>query len=109
MKTTLRHHKHRRGFTLPEVLVAIGIAALGLLSVLGIIPQSLDTLRKAGEVSAESSIAQQIFASISMSEWQDANAQDQLEAKYQGKRYFFDELAVPIESPDPAFGPAYVA
>jgi uncharacterized protein (TIGR02598 family) len=110
METTshLPHH-HHRGFTLPEVLVAIGIAAVGILSVLGIVPRSLDTLRKAGEVSAESRIAQQIFATISLSEWQDSKARDQLESNYQGKRYFFDDLAVPVEEPDPAFGPAYVA
>lgn len=99
---------NRHAFTLPEVVIAVGIAALGLVSLLGIMPQSLDTLRQAGEVSAESRISQQIIAGISMSDWQNAGGGDLLNASYHGKRYFFDDLAVEVEASDD-FGVAYVA
>lgn len=103
------HKPTIHAFTLPEVVIAVAIAGLGLVSLLGLMPQSLDTLRKAGEVSAEARIAQQIFASISMSDWQDAKGADQLSAGYDKKRYCFDDLAVELDEPGAEFGVAYVA
>lgn len=110
MKTpSIRPRLRREAFTLPEVVVAVGIAALGLVSLLGIVPQSLDTLRQAGEVSSESRIAQQIFAGISMSDWQDAGGKDLLGESYHGKRYCYDDLAVEMNASGDDFGVAYVA
>lgn len=97
------------GFTLPEVTIAIAIAALGLVSLLGLLPQSLDTLRKSGELTAEARIAQQIFANLSMSDWQDSKGGERLSAAYHGKRYYFDDLAVELDEPDRDLGVAYVA
>jgi uncharacterized protein (TIGR02598 family) len=110
MKPTIRIRPSScSGFTLPEVVIAIGISAMGLVSLLGMIPQSLDTLRQAGQVSSETRIAQQIFARISTSDWQDTRGNDRLTANFQGRRYFFDELAVELDNPTQAFGPAFVA
>ena len=99
----------KAAFTLPEVIIAVGISALGLTSLLSLMPASLDTLRRAGEVSSESRIAQQIFASVSMTDWQSASGADQLQASYNGKRYRFDDLAVELDGSRDAFDTAYVA
>ena len=98
-----------QGFTLPEVVIAVGIAALGLVSLLGLMPRSLDTLRQAGQVSAESQIAQQVFADLALSDWQDDQGVDQLSSSYNGRRYYYDDLAIPMKDPDTDFGLSYVA
>lgn len=110
MKIQSSHRRpSRHGFTLPEVVIAVGIAALGLVSLLGLMPQSLDTLRQAGQVSAESHIAQQVFADLALSDWQNDQGADQLNNSYNGRRYYYDDLAVPMKDPEKDFGLSYIA
>ena len=98
-----------RGFSLPEVTIAVAVAGLGLVSLLGLLPQSLDSLRQAGKVNAETRIAQQVFADLSMSDRQDATGNDQIAATYDGRRYYFDDLAVQVEGDSAGLFVAYVA
>jgi len=86
------------GFSLPEVAIAVAITALGLTSVLGLVPSSLDTMRQAGNVAAESRITQQVLASVTSAEWTDTTGANLLESTFQGRRYYFDDEAVELDS-----------
>ncbi len=92
MKTTLKPHL-RAGFTLIETTIALGIAIMGITSVLGLLPQCLEQLNKAGDYTAEARITQQITSAISQADWQDASGADALAFTFNGRRYFYDNLA----------------
>jgi uncharacterized protein (TIGR02598 family) len=111
MQSNLNRLKSRllHGFSLPEATISIGIAALGLTSLLGFLPQSMHTLKQAGDIATETRITEQILSSISNAEWVDAAGKDVLTNEYQGKRYYFDDLAVQLDSRNPGDWVSYVA
>lgn len=111
MQSNLNRLKSRllRGFSLPEATISIGIAALGLTSAIGFLPQSMQTLKKAGDIATETRITEQILSSISNAEWVDTSGNDLLTDEYQGKRYYFDDLAVQLDSKNPGDWVSYVA
>ncbi|RBP43673.1 uncharacterized protein (TIGR02598 family) [Roseimicrobium gellanilyticum] len=111
MQSNLNRLKSRllQGFSLPEATISIAIAALGLTSLLGFLPQSMHTLKQAGDIATETRITEQILSSISNSEWVDASGNDVLTNEYQGKRYYFDDLAVELDSKNPGDWVSYVA
>ncbi len=85
MKTSITSRKHRRqGFSLPEVTLALGIAAFGITTLLGLLPQGLNNIRKAGDVAAASRISQHIIGAL-----------DHTPAA--SRRYYFDAYAVPVD------------
>ena len=110
MKTTLyRKHRYWRGFSLPEVTMALGISALGISSALGLLPHGLDNMRKASSLTAEARISQFILGDIEQANWKDAAGGDLLSYSYNGRRYIFDEMAQSLEFDEPGEDTAYVA
>jgi uncharacterized protein (TIGR02598 family) len=59
------------GFSLPEVTIAVGIAALGLVALLGLMPQGLEMARKTGELAAHRQIVEQITRDLEQTSWAD--------------------------------------
>jgi uncharacterized protein (TIGR02598 family) len=59
------------GFSLVEVTLAVGIAALGIIAVLGLMPQGLEMSRKTGELSAQRQITEQIVRNLDQKAWND--------------------------------------
>ncbi len=59
------------GFSLPEVTIAVGIAALGLVALLGLMPQGLEMARKTGELTAHRQIVEQITRDLEQTSWPD--------------------------------------
>jgi uncharacterized protein (TIGR02598 family) len=59
----------RQGFSLPEVTIAVAIAALGLVSVLGLLPTGLENVRVAGNNIATSRICQEMISEIQSADW----------------------------------------
>jgi uncharacterized protein (TIGR02598 family) len=57
------------GFSLVEVVMAVAIAALGIITVLGLIPGSLTSIREAAEITSRTRIISTISAEIQMSDW----------------------------------------
>jgi uncharacterized protein (TIGR02598 family) len=57
------------GFSLPEVAIAVAIAALGMLTLLGLIPAGLDNLRQAGNTISASRICQQMMGELQSADW----------------------------------------
>lgn len=107
--TTLRSIKNIKGFSLPEVTMAVAISALGLTSILGLVPNSLDNLKKAGDIATESRINQQIVASVSTAEWVDTKGNDTLTSTYDKRRYYYDDVAVEIDGTKADANIAYIA
>lgn len=73
MKTTLLHqvppHRSARGFSLPEVAIAVAIASMGILTLLGLIPAGLENLRQAGDSISSSRICQQMIGELQAADW----------------------------------------
>ncbi|TLD71910.1 Verru_Chthon cassette protein B [Phragmitibacter flavus] len=92
-----------KGFSLAEVAIAVAIAATGLVTLLGIIPAGLDSVRGAGETTSSARIASQVIGEIQLSDWgsksgEGASARwSNLETMID-KRWFYDDQANPISS-----------
>lgn len=104
-----RRDRLRRGFSLIEVTLALGISVLGITTVLGMLPQSLDSIRKASDLSADTHIVEQIMGEVTQAQWQDAGGGDYLSYTYSGKRYYFDGGAQELKTRSPGLELAYVA
>lgn len=58
------------GFSLVEVTLALGIAAIGMSIVFALIPASMDNMRKAAGMSSEHRIANRLFGEIRAGRWE---------------------------------------
>jgi uncharacterized protein (TIGR02598 family) len=56
-------------FSLPETTIAVAIAALGIVSVMGLMPQGLETSRKIGNLAAQTRIMQNIIGDLESTDW----------------------------------------
>ncbi|MDF1755921.1 MAG: Verru_Chthon cassette protein B [Verrucomicrobiales bacterium] len=65
--------KTDQAFSLVEVSIAMAIAALALVSLIGLIPQGLQTMREAGDQAIEARIHQQILSELQMTPVRDAS------------------------------------
>jgi uncharacterized protein (TIGR02598 family) len=89
MKTHLTLRKvNAKGFSLAEVTLALGIAAFGITTLLSLLPQGLNNIRKAGDVAAASRISQQILGSLDQSQTTAGNSK---------QRFYFNAFAVPVD------------
>ena len=59
------------GFTLIEITIAITIASLALVSLLGMVPQGIRTMKMATDMAIETSIHQQIISELTQTDWDD--------------------------------------
>jgi len=72
MKTTLQRKPRKRlGFSLVEIVVAVGIVATVMVALLGMIPTGLNTVNEAAHTMAEIRIAQQILGEVQLTQWQE--------------------------------------
>ena len=65
--------------------MAVGIAALGIIAVLGLMPQGLEMSRKTGEMTARRQITEQIVRDLEQRSWSD------LGAALTTSTYYFDD------------------
>jgi uncharacterized protein (TIGR02598 family) len=88
-----------RAFTLPEVAVSVCICATCLLTLLGLMPFGLDTLRDSASRQAETRMIQSITSNYQMTTWfkQDASSGAQ-QLILQDKTFFFDQTGTELAS-----------
>ncbi|MDD5746021.1 MAG: prepilin-type N-terminal cleavage/methylation domain-containing protein [Candidatus Omnitrophica bacterium] len=65
-----------RGFTLVEIIIALTILGIGIISVMAYLPVALDASRKASDVSKAVLVAQGLFADIQAAAASDISAAD---------------------------------
>ncbi len=63
-----------QGFSLPEVTIAVGITALGIVAILGLLPQGYNMAIKTAQMTAESRIVQQITGEFNTGDWAEMNS-----------------------------------
>jgi uncharacterized protein (TIGR02598 family) len=86
MKTNLYSPGARNsGFSLVEIVVAVGIVATVMVALLGMIPTGLNTVNEAADKMAEIRIAQQLLGEVQMTAWDDVDEWEQ------GLHYFDGE------------------
>lgn len=72
----LRRSLTRGGFSLVEVVLAVGIMALGVVTILGLLPHGLEMTRKTANEQAETRIIDQIVGEMQSSSWETLDAQN---------------------------------
>ena len=111
MKTHLGNldvKRDQRGFSLIEVTLALAIAALGFITLLGLLPQGLDMARRSANLASEARIVQKLSSELQSTSW------DDLQWKGYGTRRYFNDQAMEIpaadlSNPEVAFTLSYVA
>lgn len=85
--------------------MATAIAALGIVVILGIIPGGLESIRKAGNTSAEARIVSQIIGEVQLSDWLGGAVAAPVAnpvnmpglVALTTRRWYFDDQAAPLE------------
>ena len=76
---TLPHSTKPAGFTLAEVLIALGIVATVMVGMLAMIPHAIGSIRESNSLTIKGRIAQEVISNIQMSDW------GQIDEDYKGK------------------------
>ncbi len=86
------------GFSLVEVALAVAIAALAIITLLGLLPQGLEMARKTSVITNNSSILEQIIRNLENMQWSD------IPATGTASKYYTDEgLEVASDSKEISF------
>lgn len=86
MKRNFSNTQQREGgFSLIEVTIAMAIAAVALVTLLGMIPQGMDTMREAGDEAIEGRIHQQLLNELQMTPFE-----DNILNGYHGMEFYYD-------------------
>lgn len=83
------NNSDEKGFSLIEVTIAMAIASVALVTLLGLIPQGMNTMREAGDRAIMGRIHQQLLNEIQLTPFEDADGADLLKV-YHGKEFFYD-------------------
>jgi len=81
--------KRECGFSLIEVTIAMAIAAVALVTLLGLIPQGMNTMREAGDQAIMGRIHQQLLNELQSTPFDDSVGDSLLDA-YNGAQFFYD-------------------
>lgn len=97
-----------RGFSLVEVTIALAIASMGFITLLGLLPQGLDMARRSADMAAEVRIMRKLAGELQSTSWDKINW-----SGYGPTRYFNDQAveltAAELADPEAAFTLTYVA
>lgn len=105
-KTESRRNKlgmKNLGFSLIEVTISIAITAVALVSLMGMLPAGMKTMREAGDRAVETRIHQQILGEIQLSEWDEKELYD----SYKSGVWYFDDQGIRIFKDGPTADPEF--
>lgn len=88
-RTTPPGFRSSRGFTLIEITIAITIASLALVGLLGMVPQGLRTMKMATDLAIEARIHQQIISELTQTDWENRT-------NYHELIRFYDDQGIPV-------------
>lgn len=91
MKSPIFRREKPTGFTLAEVMIALGIAASVMIGLLGAIPHAVKSIRESNSLTVMGRIAQEVIGDIQMSDW------DQIEKNFKGKTFQYDSEGLVFE------------
>jgi uncharacterized protein (TIGR02598 family) len=91
--SNLRRFSSRSGFSLVEVVLATGIMALGVVTILGLLPHGLELTRKTANEQAETRIVDQIVGELQTMNWASMTV-DQAKVRY------FDDQGLELMQPN---------
>jgi len=80
-----RHPASAAGFSLVEVTLAVAIAALAIITFLGLLPQGLEISRKTSQLTLHSNVLEQIIRDLDNASW------ETLPTSTDVRRYFDDQ------------------
>lgn len=80
-----RHPASAAGFSLVEVTLAVAIAALAIITFLGLLPQGLEISRKTSQLTLHSNVLEQIIRDLDNASW------ETLPTSADVRRYFDDQ------------------
>ncbi len=90
------------GFSLIEVTISIAITAVALVSLMGMLPAGMKTMREAADRAVETRIHQQVLSEIQLASWPARYKYDYRSGGGAGVR-FYDDQGIQIEDSDTDF------
>lgn len=85
------------GFSLIEVTISIAITAVALVSLMGMLPAGMKTMREASDRAVETRINQQVLSELLLADWGDRANFDYRASGAPGVR-FYDDQGIVIEA-----------
>ena len=79
-----------RAFSLVEVTIAMAIAALAIVSILGLLPQGMDTMVAAGDEAIQARIHQQLLNEIQMTPYKVGSTSSPID-EFDGLELYYDD------------------
>jgi len=99
-----KYENRECGFSLIEVTIAMAIAAVALVTLLGLIPQGMNTMREAGDQAIMGRIHQQLLNEIQLTPFDDSVGASLIDA-YDGEEFYYDSQGEELSNTmDPASG-----
>ncbi len=97
MKINTRRSQSR-GFTLIEVTIALAITAVALVTLMGMIPQGLQTMREAADQAIEARIHQQILSELQLTPYSSktGSSDDSPLNDFDGQERYYDSQGIEL-------------
>lgn len=98
-----------RGFSLVEVTLAIGITAVALVSLMGMLPKGMQTLQKANDLAVMGRIHQQILGELQLTPWESTMGGAPIDS-FDGMVRYYDDQGIELAPADKgSFAHVYTA
>lgn len=104
-KSAIPFARASRGFSLAEVMIALGIVASVMVGLMGMTTLSVRSVRESSNMAIQGRVAQEVINNIQMADWND------VETKFEGKTFKFDHEGFPMDESknNPSNPPAFEA
>lgn len=102
MRQLIKNNKHRRdaAFSLVEVTLALGITAVALVSLMGMLPQGMKTLQRANDQAVMGRIHQQILGEIQLTPWEAEGGGSPPLDSFDKSVRFYDDQGIELPASD---------